>query len=98
MKLRSNVWLALLLASLVWSAPCAAQQPAAPGDLQKQVDRLKAQVEAMQKDLDEIKELLAPLRAQMPPKPETIALDLGDRPTRGDPSARLVLVEFTDYQ
>jgi len=98
MKLSSKVWHALLLASLVCSAPCAAQQPPVSGDLQKQVEALKAQVEAMQKDLDEIKELLAPLRAQMPPKPETIALDLGDRPTRGDPSARLVMVEFTDYQ
>ena len=98
MKLTSHVWLVLLVASLVASAPCSAQQPPAAGDLQKQIDALKAQVDAMQKDLDEIKELLAPLRAQMPPKPEAIALDLGDRPTRGDPSARVVLVEFTDYQ
>ncbi|MFB3854016.1 MAG: hypothetical protein ACE148_09370 [Vicinamibacterales bacterium] len=99
MKLISGARLAMLLASLVWSAPCAAQQPPpGSGDLQKQIEALKAQVEAMRKDLDEIKDLLAPLRAQMPPRPETIALDLGDRPTRGDPAARLVLVEFTDYQ
>ncbi len=77
---------------------CAQQQAAPPGDVQKQLDALKAQVSAMQKDVDEIKALLAPLRAQQPPKPEDIVLDLGSRPLKGSASAKLTLVEFTDYQ
>jgi protein-disulfide isomerase len=100
MKRTSPIALAFLLASAVASAPCRAQQPAtaAGGDLQKQVDALKTQVGALQKDLDEIKALLAPLRAMQPPKPETIALSLGTRPVRGNLMAKVVLVEFTDYQ
>jgi hypothetical protein len=100
MKRTSPIALACLLASAVVSAPCRAQQPgtASSGDLQKQVDALRAQVGAMQKDLDEIKALLAPLRAMQPPKPENISLTLGTRPIKGNLMARVVLVEFTDYQ
>jgi protein-disulfide isomerase len=92
--------LALLLASAMAPAQCAAQpqQQGTIADLQKQIDALRAQVGAMQKDLDDIKELLAPIRAQLPPKPGDISLDLGNRPVRGNPAATLILVEFTDYQ
>ena len=97
--MRVRRWIApvSLVAWLLSASPACAQQ-APPGDVQKQLDALKAQVGAMQKDLDEIKALLAPLRAQQPPKPEDIALDLGTRPVKGNPSAKLTLVEFTDYQ
>jgi protein-disulfide isomerase len=93
-KLIAPVSLAALL--LATTPACAQQAP--PGDVQKQIDALRTQVSAMQKDLDEIKALLAPLRAQQPPKPEDIVLDLGSRPIRGNPAAKLTLVEFTDYQ
>ncbi len=86
------------LSWLLAAVPACAQQQAPPGDVQKQLDALKAQVSAMQKDVDEIKALLAPLRAQQPPKPEDIVLDLGSRPIKGSASAKLTLVEFTDYQ
>jgi protein-disulfide isomerase len=98
MRRTSRMAIAFLVASVVASARCSAQQPQTGGGLQKQVDALKAQVSAMQKDLDEIKALLAPLRAKQGPKPEDIALDLGTRPIKGNPSAKLILVEFTDYQ
>jgi hypothetical protein len=96
MDIRSlRVALAFLLASGA-VATCAAQPP--PADYQKQLDALRAQVTAMQKDLDEIKALLAPLRARQPPPPGSVSLDLGTRPVRGSQSARLTLVELTDYQ
>jgi len=100
----TTVTLRLILAFLIASAVAPAQSAAEPqqqatiADLQKQIDALRAQVGAMQKDLDEIKTLLAPLRAQLPPKPEDISLDLGSRPVRGNPAAKLIMVEFTDYQ
>jgi hypothetical protein len=78
------------------ASACSAQPPAS--DTQKQVDALRTQVNAMQKDLDEIKALLAPLRARMAPSPASATLDLGNRPVKGEPSAKLVLVELTDYQ
>jgi len=92
--------LALLLASAMVPTSCAAeprQQPST-ADLQRQIDALRAQVAAMQKDLNDIKELLAPLKAQMPSTPENLTLDLGTRPVRGSQAAKLILVEFTDYQ
>ncbi len=88
-----------LLASVGLVQACAAQPPAAgTADLQKQVDTLRSQVSAMQKDLDEIKALLAPLRARQAPSPGSVVLDLGVRPTKGAQTARLTLVELTDYQ
>jgi protein-disulfide isomerase len=100
MKIRPlSVVLGLFLACAAVVPSCAAQPPAAAAaDTQKQLDALRAQVNAMQKDLDEIKALLAPLRARQAPPPGSIALDLGDRPIRGAPTAKLTLVELTDYQ
>ncbi len=98
MKRMAPATIAFLLATLAASATCRGQQPATPADLQKQLDALKAQVSSMQKDLDEIKALLTPLRsANQPPRPD-MTVNLGGRPVKGDASARLVLVEFTDYQ
>jgi hypothetical protein len=76
-----------------------AQQPAPPAEWQKPFDALRQQVQAMQKDLDEIKALLAPLRArQSPTPPADLVIDLGNRPVRGGRLARLTLIELTDYQ
>jgi protein-disulfide isomerase len=91
--------LGFLLACAALAHPCCAQPPAtAAADPQKQLDALRAQVNAMQKDLDEIKALLAPLRARQAPSPASAVIDLGDRPVRGAPAAKLTLVELTDYQ
>jgi protein-disulfide isomerase len=85
--------------SCVLANACSAQPPAATAaDTQKQLDALRTQVNAMQKDLDEIKALLAPLRARQAPPPGSAVLDLGSRPVRGEPTAKLTLVELTDYQ
>jgi protein-disulfide isomerase len=91
-----RVALAFLLASVALTPGCSAQPPAA--DTQKQIDALRAQVSAMQKDLDEIKALLAPLRGRQAPNPDNLRLDLGDRPVKGAPGAKVTLVELTDYQ
>jgi type II secretory pathway component PulM len=92
------VRLASLAASLALASACSAQPPAAgAADTQKQIDALRAQVTAMQKDLDEIKTLLAPLRARQEAA-DKLVLDLGTRPVKGAASARLTLVELTDYQ
>jgi type II secretory pathway component PulM len=55
------VRLAFFAVSIAMATACSAQPPAAgAADTQKQIDALRAQVSAMQKDLDEIKALLAP--------------------------------------
>lgn len=101
MNLRSlGIAFGFLLACLVTARPALAQQPpTTAAEWQKQFDALREQVTAMQKDLDEIKALLAPLRARQAPQiPANLVLDLGNRPVRGAPAAKLTLVELTDYQ
>lgn len=75
---------------------CAQAPPPGTGETQKQLEALRSQVNAMQKDLDEIKEVLAPLLQRRAPLPAPI--DLGRRPMKGSPSASVTLVELTDYQ
>ena len=94
-----SVALGFFVACVALAHPCCAQAPAgaaAATDTQKQLDALRVQVNAMQKDLDEIKALLAPLRARQ--APTSVVLDLGNRPVKGGPAAKLTLVELTDYQ
>jgi hypothetical protein len=99
MRLRPlTVRLALVAASVALASACSAQPPAAAADTQKQIDALRTQVNAMQKDLDEIKALLAPLRERQGAASEGPAIELGSRPIKGSASARLMLIELTDYQ
>lgn len=84
-----------------------AQTPAKPApqtqsdsneDLRKQIQELKQGQEAMQKDLQEIKRLLlareaAPAR---PARPERMTINA--RPFKGIDAAKVVVVEFSDYQ
>jgi hypothetical protein len=91
-----TVTLASFAASVALASACLAQPPSA--DTQKQVDALRTQVTAMRKDLDEIKALLAPLRDRQAASSDGPAIDLGTRPVQGAASAKLMLIELTDYQ
>jgi protein-disulfide isomerase len=73
-----------------------AQQPAAADDLKKDIESLKESVKAIQKDVQEIKAILQ--RGQPTPPSQNVVLDLGKSPFKGDRTARLTLVEFSDYQ
>jgi protein-disulfide isomerase len=68
-------------------------------ELSKQIEALSQSVKAMQKDLQDIKILLQG-RAQAPTAqpPQNVLLDLGGRPARGENTAKLTMVEFSDYQ
>src|SRR5512144_786815 len=74
----------------------AQQQQQSIEELSKQIEALTQSVKAMQKDLQDIK---AMLQSRVPtPPPQNVLLDLGGHPTRGDDTAKLILVEFSDYQ
>jgi protein-disulfide isomerase len=67
-------------------------------ELRNELREMRQGQEAIQKELDEIKRLLtaklgAPAR---PAPPEKISIE--GRPIRGDHNARVVVVEFSDYQ
>jgi len=74
--------------------PAVAQ--AGADDLQKQIDDLRATLQAIQKDIAEMKQALA----RQVPRPRGVGatIDLSDRPSRGEASAKVTLVEFSDYE
>lgn len=98
MNIRRSTIALFLLTSLV--LPMGAQQT--PDDLQsirKDIESIKKSQEAIQKDLAEIKTLLRSRPAgQGKPNPADIKVSLDGEPIRGEKTARLVMVEFSDYQ
>ena len=62
-------------------------------DLQSEVDQLKAQLKAMRAELDQIKATLSEQDARTHP-----TFDITGSPSKGDASAKLVMIEFSDFQ
>ena len=90
---------------LGFGIPVAAQAASSGevNELKKEIEALQEGQKAIQKELQEIKNLLRPRQAAAPAPapaaaPAEFVLDVGDNPFKGDRSARLTLVEFTDYQ
>ena len=86
---------ALALICLLPLANASGQQQ--PSDeLKEDIEALKEAVGAIQKDIQEIKALLQS-RQPVPPS-QKVELDLGKSPFKGERTAKLTLVEFSDYQ
>ena len=81
------------------NAPAGAQSGAGQQslvELSEEIQALKQTVKTMNQDLQEIKDFL---NYRMPTAPtQSVFLDLGNSPSRGNSDARLTLVEFSDYQ
>lgn len=92
---RLNLLPAVAFIVLLSALPSQAQQPSTE-DLQKEIRALGQSVKDMQKDLQEIKALLLS-RAPAGP-PQNVVLDLSNSPTQGAATAKLTLVEFSDFQ
>ncbi len=95
-----------ILLALTMSFPGAAMalQEEEP-DLRKQIEELKKGQDEIRKELADIKRLLqaSAARAAAPAAPaapdvRNLVLDVGNNPFRGEATAKLTLVEFTDYQ
>ncbi len=66
-------------------------------ELREEVRRLREEQEGMRKDLQEIRRLLEQqARAGEPALPEFVSVD--DDPSQGSPDARVVIIDFSDYQ
>ena len=89
------VLLSVLL--LVFALPSSAQRPSTE-DLRKQIEALNQTIQAMQKDLQEIKALLQGKVQPPSPPAQKVVLELGGHPSKGESTAKLTLVEFSDYQ
>ena len=87
-----------VLAILTFLAPSLslAQTPAADDALRRDIEALKEGQKAIQKDLEEIKRILRsqPVADALPKDPIRIA----DEPFKGEPGAKIALIEFSDYQ
>lgn len=66
--------------------------------LRKDVETIKESQAAIQKAIEEIKVLARARQGRQPLQPGEIVLSMDDDPVKGDRNARLVLVEFSDYQ
>ena len=87
-----------VMAMLTFLAPAfsLAQTPAADDALRRDIEALKEGQKAIQKDLEEIKRILQsrPVADALPKDPISIA----DEPFKGEPGAKVALIEFSDYQ
>jgi protein-disulfide isomerase len=79
---------------LLWAQTGSGQQPTT-ADLKKDIDALQTAVNAIQKELQEIKALL---QGRQPEPPQNVVLDISNRPFKGERTAKLTLVEFSDYE
>ncbi len=73
--------------------PALAAQTASPPGLQQQIDQLRTQVKSLQTELDQIKNTLREQSARANPVFSTAGY-----PSRGDLKARVVVLEFSDFQ
>ena len=71
-------------------------------ELRRDIEGLKAGQQGLQKDLQEIKTLLQTRPAAgapaAPALPQNVVFDLDGAQIKGEKTAKLTLVEFTDYQ
>ena len=63
-------------------------------ELREEVRRLREEQESMRKELQEIRRLLE--QARGPAAPEFVSVD--DDPFQGSADARVVIIDFSDYQ
>ncbi len=79
------------LLTLLYVTPSLAQTTSS-----EDLKELRKEIQTMRKELQEIKALLT--KKQAPAAPVEFVLDLGDDPFQGDRSAKLAVIDFTDYQ
>ena len=96
MRLTARRVLTSLALALVAAGPVAAQQQPSNEELRKDIQALQESLKAIQKDLQEIKTMLA--RPTGPPSLVNKVVDLGDAPFKGEANAKLTIVEVSDYQ
>lgn len=93
-----HIALLLVLATLIVSpSPVLAQPSEEIQALRKAIDALRESQQRIEKDLGEIKSILRSPQAAPDDEPKNLVLTI-DGPTKGERSARLVMVDFTDYQ
>ena len=91
MKTPFAALLGSILLTLLYVTPSLAQTTSS-----EDLKELRKEIQAMREELQEIKALLT--KRQAPAAPREFVLDLAGKPFKGDRSARLTVIDFTDYQ
>ena len=68
------------------------------GAVRKEIQSLKEGQAAIQKELQEIKTLLRARPAAAPADPQNVVLSVEGAPFKGEKTAKLTLIDFSDYQ
>jgi protein-disulfide isomerase len=96
--MKSQAWNLSVVVSLIllfFTPPSQAQQTSME-ELKRQIEALSQSMGVMQKDLQEIKALLQ--NKVRVTQPQNVVMDIGNHPVRGLNTAKLTLVELSDYE
>jgi len=85
-------------AVLALTLPLAAQAQAPESDVKKDLEALRKMMDVMQRDILEIKGMLSRQAQGPPPSGIGTVIDYGNSPVKGDRTAKITLVEVSDYQ
>jgi protein-disulfide isomerase len=95
MPAKTRAWVVGLALATALAVPATARQTTTD-DLKQEIDSIRTILQGMQKDIQEMKAMMA--RQTPPPSGIGAVIDYGNSPTKGEPTAKLTLVEFSDYQ
>lgn len=88
---------AVVLMSLGAVGPAYAQSSDEVAKLRKEVEELRAAQQAMQKEMQEMRQRL-PKQGPSPESPVNVFFDISGDPVKGDNNAKLTLIEFSEFQ
>jgi len=104
MATKLGTWVGVAILGLVLAQTSSAQSGDDVRALNKEIEALKAGQTAIQKDVQEIKSLLQGAAAQAPTparagaEPVDLIVSVEGAPSKGEKTAKVTVVEFTDYQ
>lgn len=90
--------LALGLVAPFFTQPVLAQTSQDIKALKKEVEALKEGQKAIRKELGEIKNLLQRRESPRPAEPRNVVLSVDDDPFKGVKTAKVTLIDFSDFQ
>ena len=96
-KSYANIILGVFLIIFLFIRPGLAQTSDELKNLRKEMESLKENQKAIQKDLQEIKSILR-ARGLLEEDPQNLFIDLSGKPFKGDKNAKVILIEFSEYE
>lgn len=97
-KYWAYVGIALLLLTGMRSGQAQQAESQELQAVKRELEALREGQKRIEQELQAIKELLRTVLASRGAEPREIWIAVDERPSKGDPAAKLLLVEFSDYQ